>query len=63
MTTEAIATPPAPEKEEKNYINAEYGLLSWLLTIDHKRIAILYLISVTVLFFVGGCSPCSCASS
>jgi cytochrome c oxidase subunit I len=54
MTTEAIATPPAPEKEEKNYINAEYGLLSWFITIDHKRIAILYLISVTVLFFLGG---------
>src|SRR5262249_62216951 len=27
---------------------------SWLLTTDHKRIAILYLISVTFFFFVGG---------
>jgi cytochrome c oxidase subunit I len=38
----------------RNYINDEYGVLSWLLTKDHKRIALLYLFSVTVLFFVGG---------
>ena len=38
----------------KNFINAEHGLLSWLLTGDHKRIAILYLISITVFFFIGG---------
>ncbi len=37
-----------------DYIHAGYGLRSWLLTIDHKRIAILYLISITVFFFVGG---------
>ena len=39
---------------KKNFINAEHGLLSWLLTGDHKRIAILYLISITVFFFIGG---------
>jgi cytochrome c oxidase subunit I len=38
----------------RNYINDEYGALSWLLTKDHKRIAILYLLSVTALFVVGG---------
>ena len=37
-----------------NYLNAEYGLKSWLLTGDHKRIAILYLISITFFFFLGG---------
>src|SRR5262245_34853560 len=36
-----------------NYLNANYGIKSWLLTIDHKRIAILYLLSVTVFFFIG----------
>ena len=36
---------------KKNYINAEHGLLSWLLTGDHKRIAMLYLISITFFFF------------
>ena len=37
-----------------NYLTKENGLLSWLLTGDHKRIAILYLISITCFFFVGG---------
>ena len=44
--------PPAPSKV--NYINATYGLKSWLLTKDHKRIALLYLGSVTLFFFIGG---------
>jgi cytochrome c oxidase subunit 1 len=54
MTTEDIDTPPTAETQEPDYIHANYGLLSWLFTIDHKRIAILYLISVTVMFFLGG---------
>src|SRR6185369_18086 len=44
--------PPVPSKV--NYINAEYGLKSWLLTRDHKRIALLYLGSITFFFFLGG---------
>ena len=40
--------------ERKNYLNAEYGIRSWLFTTDHKRIALLYLISITAMFFVGG---------
>ncbi|AFL86641.1 heme/copper-type cytochrome/quinol oxidase, subunit 1 [Terriglobus roseus DSM 18391] len=39
---------------KKNYITAEHGLLSWLLTADHKRIAMLYLFSITFFFFIGG---------
>ena len=30
------------------------SLRSWLLTTDHKRIAILYMISITFFFFLGG---------
>src|ERR1700692_3182438 len=37
-----------------NFFTKEKGLLSWLLTGDHKRIAILYLISITFFFFIGG---------
>src|ERR1700685_959953 len=37
-----------------NFISKENGLLSWLLTGDHKRIATLYLISITFFFFIGG---------
>ena len=38
----------------RTYLGVEYTLRSWLLTTDHKRIAILYLISITLMFFVGG---------
>lgn len=37
-----------------NYLNTDYSIASWLLTTDHKRIAILYLLSVTFFFFIGG---------
>ncbi len=40
--------------ERTNYLNADYGIKSWLLTTDHKRIALLYLMSVTFFFFIGG---------
>src|SRR6201981_3142582 len=37
-----------------HYLNDGYGIRSWLLTRDHKRIALLYLAGVTFFFFVGG---------
>ena len=37
-----------------SYLDAPYGLASWLLTKDHKRIAMLYLISITIFFAIGG---------
>jgi len=37
-----------------DYLNVRYGVKSWLLTTDHKRIAVLYLISVTFFFAIGG---------
>src|SRR5689334_16119030 len=39
---------------QENYLNISYGVKSWLLTTDHKRIGILYLLSLTFMFFVGG---------
>jgi cytochrome c oxidase subunit 1 len=41
------------QAKSRNYFNEEYGVWSWLLTKDHKRIGLLYLISVTALFMVG----------
>ncbi len=38
----------------RHYLNADYGVKSWLLTRDHKRIALLYLFSITVFFAIGG---------
>jgi len=40
--------------ESENYLNSNYGIKSWLLTTDHKRIAVLYLISITAMFWIGG---------
>src|SRR3954463_572606 len=40
--------------EREHYLNAGHGLKSWLLTKDHKRIAILYLITISIFFFIGG---------
>jgi cytochrome c oxidase subunit 1 len=37
-----------------NYLNNGHGLASWLLTKDHKRIGLLYLISITAFFAIGG---------
>jgi cytochrome c oxidase subunit 1 len=39
---------------ERHYLNNGHTLKSWLLTKDHKRIAILYLISISVFFLLGG---------
>jgi cytochrome c oxidase subunit I len=48
MATAVLST------ERENYLNAEYGVRSWLLTTDHKRIALLYLLSISFFFFIGG---------
>src|SRR5262245_61250066 len=42
--------PAAAEETHENYLRADHGLKSWLLTKDHKRIGILYLYSITVFF-------------
>jgi len=38
----------------KNYLNAERGLKSWIFTLDHKRIGVMYLWSVLTAFLLGG---------
>jgi len=46
--------------DSENYLNSGHGLndgrgiLSWIVTLDHKRIGVMYLISVLFFFFVGG---------
>ncbi|MDQ6892859.1 MAG: cytochrome c oxidase subunit I [Acidobacteriota bacterium] len=53
MSAELIPT-AAPSPPRQSYLNAGYGVKSWLLTRDHKRIALLYMISITFFFFLGG---------
>ncbi len=38
----------------ETYLNRSYRIRSWLLTVDHKRIGILFMISITLFFVVGG---------
>jgi cytochrome c oxidase subunit 1 len=44
----------AAVQEREHYLNESYGIKSWLLTKDHKRIGLLYLFTVTLFFFLGG---------
>ncbi|MFZ1906272.1 MAG: cytochrome c oxidase subunit I [Steroidobacteraceae bacterium] len=46
----AIEAAAAP----RSFLAGEYGLGSWLTTLDHKRIAILYGLGITFFFFLGG---------
>ncbi|MEE9534529.1 MAG: cbb3-type cytochrome c oxidase subunit I, partial [Acidimicrobiia bacterium] len=55
MTTNEFTTPFEPEPVGgTNYLNATTGIWSWLATLDHKRIGIMYLVSVLTSFFVAG---------
>ncbi|MGC2528989.1 MAG: cbb3-type cytochrome c oxidase subunit I, partial [Candidatus Acidiferrum sp.] len=47
-------TAPAHTMPRDHYLNSSYGIRSWLLTTDHKRIAWLYLAGVTFFFTLGG---------
>ena len=51
--------PPLPPSEAAgyqtiNYLNVDRGVGSWLKTLDHKRIGIMYLVSVLLAFLLGG---------
>lgn len=47
-------SPEPPVEPEGNYLTAGYDIKSWLLTVDHKRIGVLYLIAITFFFCIGG---------
>ena len=47
-------TPVVEAPPTDNYLTHETGARSWLLTLDHKRIGLLYVFSITLFFAVGG---------
>jgi cytochrome c oxidase subunit 1 len=49
-TTDVDTGHPAQE----NYLNASSGIMSWLGTLDHKRIGVMYLFSILTAFFFAG---------
>ncbi len=56
MSAHSPAIPYAggePVKEKPNYLNHQHGILSWLLTVDHKRIGLLYIATLSVFFTLG----------
>jgi cytochrome c oxidase subunit I len=48
------AMPAEAAERRLHYLNVNYGVKSWLLTTDHKRIALLYLATITLFFAIGG---------
>ncbi|HEY5313812.1 MAG TPA: cytochrome c oxidase subunit I [Pirellulales bacterium] len=58
MSTQTLPSPKViaqpPERVSETYLNIAHGIASWLLTKDHKRIGLMYLIVVTAMFFLGG---------
>ena len=48
----AVDSPYGLERE--NFLTHSKGILSWLFTLDHKRIGVMYLISILSAFFLGG---------
>ena len=53
MTT-LDARPIQPASQPDNYLTFTRGIASWLFTLDHKRIGVMYLFAVLVSFFAGG---------
>jgi cytochrome c oxidase subunit 1 len=55
MGTAMVGTPSELQLlPKKSYLNSGYNLKSWLLTQDHKRIALLYLFTTSFFFVIGG---------
>ncbi|MEZ6138187.1 MAG: cbb3-type cytochrome c oxidase subunit I [Pirellulaceae bacterium] len=50
----AVATSPTYSHEKDNFLINSRGFLSWALTLDHKRIGLMYLVGVMSAFFLAG---------
>ena len=49
-----MSATPSRAFHPSSYLHSGYTIVSWLTTRDHKRIALLYMISITGFFFLGG---------
>jgi cytochrome c oxidase subunit 1 len=54
MTTIDASRPIDLASRPDNYLTHTRGFMSWALTLDHKRIGVMYMVAVLVSFFVGG---------
>jgi cytochrome c oxidase subunit I len=48
------ATLSGTRDREDNYLTHSRGIMSWLLTLDHKRIGVMYLVGILASFLLGG---------
>ncbi|MDQ2646081.1 MAG: cytochrome c oxidase subunit I [Myxococcota bacterium] len=53
-STTADAVVPRASSSDENYLTHDKGFLSWIFTLDHKRIGVMYLFSVLAAFALGG---------
>ena len=55
---EAISAPvggvQTDSDDTENYLKHGKGVLSWIFTLDHKRIGVMYLVAILASFFLGG---------
>ncbi len=59
MTTSDASVPSdspivGDDDRPENYLTHRIGIRSWLLTLDHKRIGVMYLVSILLMFLLGG---------
>ena len=54
MSSNTLALPEYARPRADNYLTHSRGILSWLLSLDHKRIGIMYMVAVLASFFIGG---------
>ena len=52
-TFEKFADVPS-RNDDVNYLSHDFSITSWLFTLDHKRIGLLYLVTITLMFLLGG---------
>jgi cytochrome c oxidase subunit 1 len=45
---------PGDVSDSDNYLKNSSGVVSWICTLDHKRIGIMYLVGILASFFIGG---------
>lgn len=53
-TPNALNLPHTEHPHGSNYLNHSRGFWSWALTLDHKRIGLMYMVFVLSAFFLGG---------
>jgi cytochrome c oxidase subunit I len=52
--TQTVTAVPSPREAPDNYLTRTRGFVSWITTLDHKRIGVMYLTLIMSFFFIAG---------